>query len=130
MSKKKYIDADLLEECLNVFINMKPCYIDDYDCGYDDCFTAVQDIISDIPTADVAEVVRGKWIKKEHWVPLAWDCQPSYTEDYDDCYDEETHSWKEEYWHCSCCNYEASRGIEPVYKYCPNCGAKMTEVQK
>ena len=55
MSKKKYIDADLLEECLNVFINTKPCYIDDYDCGYDDCFTAVQDTISDIPTADVTE---------------------------------------------------------------------------
>lgn len=74
---------------------------------------------------DVAEVRHGEWIEKEHWIPLPRDYEVSYDSDYDDCYDEKTHSWKEKYWHCSRCSYEASRSLKPVYKYCPNCGAKM-----
>lgn len=48
---KKYINADLLKEKLNGFTD---CHIDrtsisrEYECGYDDCLTAVQDAISDI----------------------------------------------------------------------------------
>ena len=40
------------------------------------------------PAADVAGVRHGKWIQKEHLVPLARDCAPL---DYD-CYDYTTHS--------------------------------------
>ena len=123
---KKYIDVDLLKEKLNSFVDMSPTYTD-YNCGYDDCMTAVQDTISDIPAADVKEVVHGEWIEKEHWVPLAQDCEVSYDSDYDDCYDEKTHSWKEKYWHCNQCDYEASREIKPRHKYCPACGANMQE---
>ena len=71
------------------------------------------------------EVRHGEWIKKEHWIPLPRDYEVSYDSDYDDCYDEKTHSWKEKHWHCSCCNYEASQDIKPVHKYCSHCGAKM-----
>lgn len=60
---KKYIDADLLKEKLNNFIDMNQTYTD-YNCGYDDCLTAVQDTISDIPAADVTEIIHGKWIDK------------------------------------------------------------------
>ncbi len=56
---KKYIDVALLKEKLNSFIDMSPTYTD-YNCGYDDCLTAVQDIISDMPAADVVEVRRGE----------------------------------------------------------------------
>lgn len=82
---------------------------------------AVLKIISEKPTVDVEEVRRGKWIEREHWIPLARDCAPF---DYDN-YDKETHSEKMKYWHCSQCDYEASRSIEPFYNYCPYCGAKM-----
>lgn len=53
-----YINADLLKEKLNSFI-MSSAYTD-YNCGYSDCLTAVQDTISDIPAADVVKVVRCK----------------------------------------------------------------------
>ena len=75
---------------------------------------------------DFAEVQHGEWIEKEHWVPLPRDYEVSYVEeDYDECYDEKTHSAKEKYWHCSCCDYEASRSMKPWFDYCPNCGARM-----
>lgn len=54
---KKYIDADKLKEKLDSFISMNETYTD-YNCGYDDCLTAVQDTLADIPTADVVAVVR------------------------------------------------------------------------
>ncbi len=76
-------------------------------------------------TADVKEVWHGEWIEREHWIPLPRDYEVSYDSDYDNCYDEKTHSWKEKYWHCSCCSYEASRDTKPAHKYCPHCGAKM-----
>ena len=78
---------------------------------------------------DVQKVQHGEWIEKEHWIPLPRDYEVSYYSDYDDCYDEKTHSWKEKYWHCSCCDYEASRDTKPVHKYCPHCGAKMDKEQ-
>lgn len=105
MSEKKYIDADLLKEYLNVFINTQPSCIDDYECGYDDCFTTVQNMIPNIPTADVAEVVRGKWIGESLECSV---CQRSIREIYD----------AEGY---------MSYGIEDDLHYCPFCGAKITE---
>lgn len=73
----------------------------------------------------VVMIQRGEWIEKEHWVPLARDYEVSSVE-YED-YDEKTHSMRKEYWHCSYCDYEASRDTKPQFKYCPNCGAKMEE---
>ena len=55
----RYIDADKLKEKLDSFISMNETYTD-YNCGYDDCLTAVQDTLADIPNADVVEVVRCK----------------------------------------------------------------------
>ena len=86
-----------------------------------DVYSTVLSVVECEPAADVAEVRHGKWIEKEHLVPIARDCQPF---DYEN-YDEVTHSEIKKYWHCSCCDYEASRCMEPIHKYCPNCGAKM-----
>ena len=55
----RYIDADKLKEKLDSFILMDETPMN-YNCGYDDCLTAVQDTLADIPTADVVEVVRCK----------------------------------------------------------------------
>lgn len=55
----RYIDADKLKEKLDSFISMNETYTD-YNCGYDDCLTAVQDTLADIPNADATEVVRCK----------------------------------------------------------------------
>lgn len=58
----------------------------------------------------VVIIQRGEWIQKEHWVPLARDYEVSSV-DWED-YDEKTHSMKKEYWHCSCCDYEASAELD------------------
>ena len=81
----------------------------------------VERLINGIPTADVEEVRHGKWVKKKHLIPLAWDSSPFILENYE----EETHSEWKEYWHCSECDYEADRDMKPRFKYCPNCAAKM-----
>ena len=61
----------------------------------------VDDLISDIPAADVVEVRHGRWTEYHA------KCDGGYGQIY--------------YQHtdCSCFLYEAP------YNYCPNCGAKM-----
>lgn len=51
MSEKRYIDVDLLNKKLDSFDTEATCT--EYNCGYSDCLTAVQDTISDIPTVDI-----------------------------------------------------------------------------
>lgn len=119
---KKYIDVDLLKSELCNFLAEED--IKSNERYYWEIF----DIINSQPAADVKEVWHGEWIEKEHWIPLPRDYEVSYDSDYDDCYDEKTHSWKEKYWHCNCCNYEASRSMKPWFDYCPKCGVKMKKI--
>ena len=121
---KKYVDADI--------VNLKLKQICDnrntsYGIQFGGRAKDFAQLTDDIPAANVVEVRHGEWIEKEHWIPLPRDYEVSYDSDYDDCYDEKTHSLKEKYWHCS---YEASRSMKPVHKYCPNCGAKMGKGQE
>lgn len=67
--------------------------------GSDNALTTMEDIMSDIPTADVAPVVHGRWV---------------YGEDVDI--------------QCSVCGADAFTGgdyRQVKSRYCPNCGAKM-----
>ena len=57
--------------------------------------------IDKIPAADVVPVVHGRWIPFEHWVHKTF--------------------WKGKA--CSVCN--ANIGHKTVFKFCPNCGARM-----
>ena len=57
--------------------------------------------LKDFPAADVAPVVHGRWIPFEHWVHKTF--------------------WKGKA--CSVCN--ANIGHKTVFKFCPNCGARM-----
>lgn len=66
----------------------------------------IEAMLSDLPTDDVAEVRRGRWITP-HWCNSV-SCA-----------------------NCSECGFEAQhgeyRGVQRYYKLCPNCGALMKE---
>lgn len=99
----RYIDAEKLKEKLDDFISMSQTYTE-YDCGYDDCFTAIQDTLADIPTADVAEVKHGEWKIEEYKNHLNVVCPNCNKEFY---------VYKQG-------QYRIDRS-----NYCPNCGARM-----
>lgn len=55
----RYIDKDLLEKkLLSMYDETQPR--SEYNAGYDDCICTVQDMVSDMPEADVVEIVRCK----------------------------------------------------------------------
>ena len=68
-----------------------------------DCYSAaVNNVIVGMPKADVAPVVHGKWVECEGL-------------DFG-------------FWVCSNCKFVSSAtAAYKLYKYCPNCGAKMDE---
>ena len=98
MAEQRLIDANnLIEE-----IREERCYncrnFKDMKCDY--CGTADYIyMIEDMPTADVAPVVHGRWVEKE-----------KYT--FGIMYD------------CSLCEDRILDNGHP-WNYCPNCGAKM-----
>ena len=81
--------------------------------------TAVYESIRDVPAADVAPVVHGRWEWFEEWSPGTTE----YPTECDDCG-----------WRCSNCKTALEDVVggywddpydEPKLKFCPNCGAKM-----
>ena len=71
-------------------------FLEEMNCvGAENGWTALEDVISDIPTADVAPVMHGKWIL-----------------------DAKNHC------HCSRCLYGRNIETQIGWNYCPNCGAK------
>ena len=104
MAEQRLIDANnLIEE-----IREERCYncrnFKDMKCDY--CGTADYIyMIEDMPTADVAPVVHGRWIGK----PICGN---------DNCRCSECGSWH---------HIHANLRGEIMQKYCPNCGAKMDE---
>lgn len=70
------------------------------DIDYYDALIDAEDVIDDLPSADVAPVRHGHWIKNDpHCDGLAF------------------------LWNCSKCGAESEEG----YRYCPACGARMDE---
>lgn len=84
----RYIDADLIE--------YEPMCRARGNGMYEDCEIAYKDQIDDIPTADVRENVRGKWIKK-----------------------------KGSLWTLATCSVCGELSVEGDKPFCPNCGAQM-----
>ena len=84
------------------------------------------DDIDAMPTIEAEPIRYGKWVLKGVREPLPRDYPPCYGEDE---YDEETHSIIVKHWFCSECDYDASNSFKPKDNYCPNCGAKMDEVE-
>ena len=102
MAERRFIDANnLIEE-----IKEERCYncrnFKDMKCDY--CGTADYIyMIEDMPAADVAPVVHGRWIDKGEYA-VCTECGGRSGTQYD--------------------------GVEPIplmTQFCPNCGAKMDE---
>lgn len=77
-------------------------FLEEMNCvGAENGLTALEDVVSDIPTADVAPVVQGKW----EW--------------FGPCYDGNGKFWGT----CSVC--QTRQRLGDYYTHCPACGAKM-----
>ena len=64
----------------------------------------IRRVIDEAPTVDAVEVVHGKWVRRI----VDWSAP---------------YSWKVE---CSNCDFDiCGLGDAVLFKYCPNCGAKM-----
>ena len=100
----RYIDAEIAEELIIKKLR-DPEYQHEgegWRCG----LVMAEDAIEDVPTADVAEVKHGRWVKKYRGNYLCSVCGAWYrtTDDYGNIIDGEMKS-----------------------NYCESCGAKMDE---
>ena len=84
MPEKEYIEREKLNDMLEDFCVNESFY----------------DALQTIPSADVAPVRHGYWVKEKRDVLI--------------------------HWHCSACK-ECFYLDEPNAEYCPHCGAKMDE---
>ena len=100
----EYIDREAVLGMLPTDCVMRDLYA----MGYNTCKHTMQTAIKAIPTADVVEVVHGKWVGENNM-----RLKLPQLAVYDD-------------WYCSQCgNYWPERYIGSLGDYCPNCGAKM-----
>ena len=102
MAEKEYIERKVI---INKIVNtptvpIRQCYEGNfvYADGVSGRQNEIIDYINEQPTADVAPVRHGQWVKEKKDVLI--------------------------HWHCSACR-ECYFLEEPNAKYCPNCGARM-----
>lgn len=100
----KLIDADALREYLHVKEECdEDCVYYNKDCGcIDITLRDICEAIDEIPTIDAEPMKRGKWTTER---TLEHDGE----------------------WYCSVCEYTPV--VFEDRQYCPNCGAKMWEVE-
>lgn len=82
--------------------------VNDYTEGFCDCVDEARETIKNMPAADVAPVVHGKWVKEPPYKSIGGEYLKALI--------------------CSKCNsFFVSDGNKPwqMHNYCPNCGAKM-----
>lgn len=110
----KYIDKEAaLEASKIVYIEFIELDGEGYEEADADYFPVVfRKDIEAIPAADVRPVVHGKWVHGDE-----------VSRDYiGDALVGINYNW----WACSCCNWKVEY-YQPLYNYCPNCGADMRE---
>ena len=90
----RYIDADLILPEMESKFDMQELYLPVHFQEF---------IVDEIPTADVAPVRHGYWVKEKRDVLI--------------------------HWHCSACK-ECYYLDMPNAEYCPHCGAKMDEKER
>ena len=99
-NEKRLIDANAIKA---------PVYSDEWRSEYYRGYIqGKKDMVADIkatePTVDAVEVVHGKWVRRI----VDWSAP---------------YSWKVE---CSNCDFDiCGLGDAVLFKYCPNCGARM-----
>ena len=96
----KYIDADHLKKAVEHELDMQDLYLPVH----------FFEVVDGMEAADVQEVKHGRWIKREY-------CSNYSGYDYG--------------MKCSVCGKPLYRQLsEKMPNYCPNCGAKMDEVEE
>ena len=106
----RLIDGDALIEKFNEKVDMAECLIDARTAERFATFCALADAVEEMPTVDAVEVVHGRW-EEMHYEGGILDGT-----NFD---------------RCSVCGYERvfdDPALKTVFKYCPNCGARMDEV--
>jgi hypothetical protein len=105
----EYKDVETLKKLIDELIPTESINNSRYINGYRDALLSVKSLIYLQPSADVAPVNHGEWLhnkKKNIWG-----------------------DWVRVY-SCSVCGklykFKGS-GVSKIFKYCPNCGAKMEE---
>lgn len=96
----EYIEREAISEKIRKYYYKNPPN-SSYGEGFDRGLDRAQRAILDAPAADVALVVHGRWLCGDYY-------------DIGDV--------------CSECDWD-SQMTHPSYRYCPNCGAKMDEVE-
>ena len=102
----EYIEREAISEEIRKYYYKNPPNFS-YGEGFDRGLDRAQRAILDAPAADVAPVVHGRW-KEMHYEGGILDGT-----NFD---------------RCSVCGYEGvfdDPAFKTVFKYCPNCGAKM-----
>ena len=99
----KYVNADIIVDRVCEGISCNECSFGTNEDGMSEC--VLDKRIAELPTADVAPVVHGKW-SKENIVLTSYP--PQYR------------------WYCSNCG-KAIQGFDDsvLTSFCPNCGADM-----
>lgn len=100
---KKYIDADALYKRLSVFYNPETGIK-----AFNAAITLAKELVKNADAADVAEVVHGEWLN------FVGDYVTAECSVCGECYDSSDYNDKEHF-----------DMFKQLYKFCPNCGAKM-----
>lgn len=96
----EYIEREAISEEIRKYYYKNPPN-SSYGEGFDRGLDRAQRAILDAPAADVAPVVHGRWLYGDYY-------------DIGDV--------------CSECDWD-SQMTHPSYRYCPNCGTRMDEVE-
>ena len=94
MAEKEYIEREAAYKACEAYFS-GVCV---YDVSESEVINDFEKVIDAVPTADVAPVRHGHWVKEKPDVLIHWHCSV-----------------------CKNCYYLE----EPNANYCPNCGAKM-----
>ena len=94
MAEKEYIEREAAYKACEAYFS-GVCV---YDVSASEVINDFENVIDAVPTADVAPVRHGHWVKEKPDVLIHWHCSV-----------------------CKNCYYLE----EPNANYCPNCGAKM-----
>ena len=99
MAEKEYIEREAAYKACEAYFS-GVCV---YDVSASEVINDFEEVIDAVPTADVAPVKHGHWVKEKSDVLIHWHCSV-----------------------CENCYYLE----EPNADYCPRCGAKMDGVRE
>lgn len=103
----RYIDADIMQDFLVETNDVDDWCVSQYNADW------ISSFIESQPTANVAEVKHGEWVRNEP--------NPQKMKEFHQLGIGKAMSENSIYWTCSCCGSWGTL----THKYCSQCGAKM-----